>query len=294
VFSYFGHVGLFAHDMAGKLVWETPLQSYKMRHGWGTAASPVLHDGRLYIVDDNEEKSSLAAFDSQTGREIWRVARDEKSNWATPCVWKNDRRTEIVTSGSGKVRSYDLAGKLLWELSGMSTITIPTPFEAHGLLYVGSGFVMDQLRPIYAIRPGAAGDISLRGDATGSDSIAWCDRKAAPYNPSFLVAGDHLYVLHDRGFLACHEARTGKLVYEKKRLSETATAFTSSPWACGDKVYCLSEDGETFVVQAGPEFRVVRTNLLGEMCMATPAVAGRSLIIRSLSHLWRIDAPRRD
>jgi outer membrane protein assembly factor BamB len=292
VYSYFGHLGLFAHDMDGKLAWEKRLPSYKTRYGWGTASSPVLHEGKIYIVNDNEEKSFVAAFDARTGDEVWRVARDEKSNWATPLVWSNELRTEIVTSGSGKVRSYGLDGKLLWELSGMSSITIPTPFAAHGLLYVGSGFVMDPQRPMYAVRPGASGDISLRKDETSSAFIAWSDSKAAPYNPSFLVAGDHLYVLLDRGFLTCREAKTGKLVYDKKRLSDDASAFTASPWSDGERVFCLSEDGDTFVVQGGSEFKVLRRNPLGEMCMATPAIAGGSLIVRSLSHLWRIAGAR--
>ncbi|MBI4603388.1 MAG: PQQ-binding-like beta-propeller repeat protein [Planctomycetes bacterium] len=290
VYSYFGQLGLFAHELEGKLVWSKRLPAYKTRYGWGTAASPVLHGERVYVVNDNEEASFLAAFDRRTGAEAWRAERDEKSNWATPFVWRSPNRTEIVTPGTGKVRSYDLDGKLLWELGGMSSITIPTPFEAHGLLYLGSGFVLDQRRPIFAIRPGASGDITLKDGETSSERIAWSDPKGAPYNPSFLVAGDHLYVLFDGGFLSCHEARTGKVVYGKTRLSDEPAGFTASPWACGGKVFCLSEDGDAFVVQAGPEFKVLRKNALGEMCLATPAIARKSLVVRSLSHLWRIEA----
>jgi outer membrane protein assembly factor BamB len=288
VYAYFGNRGLFVYDLDGKLVWSKTLGIVKTRYDWGTAASPVLHGERLYIVNDNEEKSFLAAFDRKTGDEVLRIERDEKSNWATPFIWQAGGRTEIITSGSGKVRAYDLEGKALWELQGMSSITIPTPFAAHGLLYVASGFVMDKLRPVYAVRPGAAGDISLKEDETANASIVWCDREAAPYNPSTLVYGDHFYTLFDRGLLGCFDARTGKPAYRRQRISPEAAAFTASPWAAGDKVFCLSEDGDTFVIRAGPSFELLGINRLEEMCMATPAIAGGRLFIRTLTKLYAI------
>src|SRR5262249_19205280 len=150
VYAYFGNVGLFCYDMDGKEVWSRKLGTYKMRLGWGTAASPVLHRDRIYVVNDNEEQSFMVALDKKTGEQIWRVEREEKSNWATPFVWENELRTEIVTPGTNKVRSYDLDGKVLWELTGMSAITIPTPFTKFGLLYIGSGYVLDPRRPLYA------------------------------------------------------------------------------------------------------------------------------------------------
>ncbi len=289
VYAYFGNVGLFAYDMEGKSLWSQKLGSFRTRNGWGTASSPVLHEKRLYIQNDNEDRSYLLAFDAKGGQEIWRRLRDEKSNWSTPFIWENEKRSELVTTGSGAVRSYDLDGKLLWELKGMSSITIPTPTAAFGLLYISSGYILDQERPVYAIRPGASGDISLANKETQNGSIAWSKRQAAPYHPSPLISGDHLYILHDRGFLSCYDARSGKEIYERRRFSEEATAFTVSPWAYGGRVFCLSEDGDTFVVPEGPEFRVERRNSLGEMCMATPAIAGRSLLIRTAGHLYRIE-----
>ena len=121
----------------------------------------MLHGDRLYVVNDNEEESYLLALDAKTGIEAWRTPRDEKSNWATPFVWENSERTEIVTPGTGHTRSYDLDGKLLWSLTGMSSITIATPYEHNGLLYLSSGYVLDPKKPIFAVRPGASGDISL-------------------------------------------------------------------------------------------------------------------------------------
>jgi hypothetical protein len=171
---------------------------FKTRYGWGTAASPVLHRDRIYIVNDNDDQSFLAAYDKRTGAEAWRVDRAEGTNWATPFVWEHDGRAEIVTSGSDRVRSYDLTGKLLWELKGMSSISIPTPFERHGLLFISSGYVGDALRPAYAIRPGASGDISLKPGETTNAFIAWSAPTLAPYNPTPLVYGDYYYTLFDR------------------------------------------------------------------------------------------------
>ena len=180
IYAYFGNVGLFCYDLNGEELWSKKWASLKIRHDWGTAASPVLHEDRLYIVNDNDEQSFLVALDKKTGEQIWRVDRDEKSNWATPFVWENKQRTELITSGTVKVRSYDLDGELLWELGGMSSIVVPTPLAKHGLLYVSSGYVGDSKRPVYAVRPGATGDITLKDGEDSSKYIAWCKRQAGP------------------------------------------------------------------------------------------------------------------
>lgn len=288
VYAYFGNVGLYCYDMNGEPLWSKEFASVKTSNNWGTAASPVLYADKLFIQNDNNEQSYLLALDKKTGEQIWRVDRDEKSNWATPYVWTNELRTELVTSGKGKVRSYDLDGRLLWELGGMSSIVIPTPFAKDGLLYVTSGYVGDKKRPIFAIRPGAQGDITLKDDQTSNQYIAWRQKQGGPYNPSPIVYGDYLYVLYDRGFLNCYDAKTGQEVYSRQQIAAGATAFTSSPWANDGKLFCLSEDGDTFVIQAGPEFKVLGKNALNEMCMATPAAAQGSLIIRTFSKLYRI------
>ena len=288
VYAYFGSAGVFCLDRDGKLLWSQPFNNYKMRYGWGSAASPILHQGRLYIVDDNDEQSFLVALDAKTGKQIWRVARDEASNWATPFVWENSKRTEIVTAGTKRVRSYDLDGKLLWEFGGLSSIAIPTPFAKHGLLYIASGYVGDQVRPVWAVRPGASGDISLKGEETSNAFVAWYQKQAGPYNPSPLVYGDYYYTLLDRGFFTCHDARTGKEIYGKQRIDPAAAAFTASPWAYNGKIFALSEDGDTFVIQAGPEFKLLGKNTLDELAMATPAIYRSSLIVRTASKLYRI------
>ena len=288
VYVYVGDVGLFAFDMEGRPLWSKPMDAFEMQTGFGHAKSPVVDDRHVYIVNDNEEQSFIVAFDKRTGNQVWRTNRDEKSNWTTPLVWRNERRTEIVTAATGGVRSYDVNGTLLWELSGMSTFAVPSPVAANGLLYVMSGYTASPLRPVYAIRPGATGDISLEADATSNAFIAWSDRTLGTFHPSPLVYRGCLYVLHDRGFLTCNDAGTGRPIYGRQRISTDTATFTASPWAYNGKVFALSEDGDTYVIQAGPEFKVLGRNSLGEMALATPAVAHGSLIIRTASKLRRI------
>ena len=255
---------------------------YRTSSGWGTGASPVVADDRLYILNDNEEDSFLLALDSATGDEVWRVKRSDHGNWATPFVWKNAQRTEIIASGSGRVRSYGLDGQQLWELGNMSNNAIPTPFAQFGMLYVCSGHVMGKFKPIVAVRPGASGDITLADGETSNDYIAWCQKAAAPYNPSPILYGDYIYVLLDAGFFACYDAKTGEMKYSKKRIPD-GRAFTASPWAYNGQIFCLNEFGKTFVIEAGPEFKLLRTNPLGEedVCLATPAIVGNKLLLRN-------------
>lgn len=292
VYAYFGGVGLFGLDFEGRVLWTQSVAPRRMANGWGTASSPVVHDGRVYLVNDNEEESYVAAYEGRTGREIWRVSRDEPSNWSTPYVWGHAGRTELVVTGRRKVRSYDLEGKVLWELKGMSSITIPTPFSADGLLYLAAGYVGDNLKPnkpVYAIRPGATGDLSVAAEGGEHGHVAWMQANAAPYNPSPLVYGGRLYVLWDFGFLSCRDAATGREIYDKQRIRPDGTVgFTASPWAYRGRVFCLSEDGDTYVFSAGDSYRLERVNPLGEMCMATPAMAGGTLYVRSFSHLHAI------
>ena len=288
IYVLFGDVGCYCLSLDGDVLWEKRLPACRTRYGWGTAASPILHEDRLIIVNDNEDQSYLLALDKKSGNEIWRTERDEKSNWATPFVWENELRTEIITPGTGKVRSYDLNGKLLYEFGGCSSITIARPYAAHGLLYVSSGYIGDSKRPIYALKPGASGDISLAAGTTSSDHIAWSLKQGAPYNPSTIVYRDLLYVLHDRGFTEVHDAKTGQPVQSKARIPG-AKAFTASPWAANGHLYFLDEFGATFVYSAGPEFEFSHKNQLpAEMYMATPAIAGDRLLIRSDKALYCI------
>lgn len=287
LYAYFGNVGVYCLTLDGEPVWQHPVEDHATRFEWGPAASPALHDGRLYIVNDNEEDSYLMSLDAESGDEIWRVPREESSNWATPFVWENELRTEIITPGTGMTRSYDLEGNLLYEFGGASAITIATPYAHDGLLYVSSGYVLDERKPIWAIRPGASGDITLGEGETANEAVVWCQRDAAPYNPTTIVYGDQLYVLLDRGFVASYNAATGDMIYDRQRLPG-GQAFTSSPWAYDGHVFFLNEYGVTFVVKAGPKFELVGTNELDAepIYMSTPSMASGRLLIRSSSALY--------
>lgn len=294
VVALFGGLGMFALDTrSGRVRWERRLEPRKTRYGWGSAASPIVHAGRVFHVDDNDDKSEMTCIDIRDGRTVWRVDRDEKSNWATPMAWRTGARTEIVTSGSKAVRSYDTDGNLVWSLRGMSTIAIPTPIVGDGLLFVTSGYVGDALRPLYAIRPGATGDITLASGETSSRAIAWSSPTAGPYNPTPVHADGRLYVLFDRGLLSCHDARTGRKFYDRERLPE-GFAFTTSPWCAAGRVFCLNEEGKCFVVKMGDRFElenVLRFGAEEEMCMASPAMAGDRLVIRTASRVLCLRRP---
>ena len=288
VYVLFGNLGVYAYDFDGNLAWSRPVDQHVDKWGWGTGSSPVLLGDQLIVMHDNVEESYIMALDTKTGRQNWRTVRDEVSAWSTPFVWKNALRTEIVTVGQEKVRSYDASGKLLWYLSGrMTQVTIPTPFAAHGLLYASSGYLGDEHRPVYAIRPGASGDITLKPGEQSSKFVAWYQPRIGAYNPSAIVYGDYYYTLLDGGFLTCHDAKTGEEVYGRQRIEPGAT-FTASPWAYNGKIFALSEDGNTYVIQAGRDYKLLGKNVLDEMTLASPALANGRVLIRTAAHVYSI------
>ena len=243
VYALFGDIGLFAYDFDGDLIWSRDIEALPDYWGWGPGASPALLDDQVLVMHDNERTSYLAAFDAATGAENWRVQRDEPSSWSTPFVWENDLRTEIVTAAKNEVRSYDPAGNLLWHFSGrMTDVNIPTPLPGDGIIYVSSGYVGNDHRPVYAVLAGAEGDITLGARQRANEYIRWYEPTIASYNPSPLLYRGIYYTLHDRGFFTAHEATTGRTVYDRVRI-ETGATFTSSPWAYNGKIFALSEDG---------------------------------------------------
>mgnify|MGYP003308795612 FL=1 len=171
----------------------------------------------------------------------------------------------------------------------MSSLVIPTPFTANDLLFINSGYIADSTRPVYAVRAGASGDITLGEGSTSNDYIVWSHPQLGSYNPSSLVYGDYHYTLLDRGILMCYDARTGQEVYPRQRVT-AGTLFTASPWAYNGKIFALSEDGDTYVIKAGSEFEVLGRNSLDEMTLATPAIARGSIFLRTASKLYRISA----
>jgi outer membrane protein assembly factor BamB len=291
IYASFGNVGLFCYDMDGNPLWKHMVAPTETQYGWGTSISPILHQQRVYLVNDNQDKSYLLALNKKTGEEELRVQRDENTNYSTPFVWENAQRTELVTSGIGWARSYDLEGRLLWQLKGKSILAVPTPFAKFGNLYLAAGHVAWGSNPLYVIRPGAAGDISPADDETSNEFVVWSSQKIGPYHPTPLVLGDTLYILYDRGFMAAYDAKTGREVYSRKRIPN-GKAFTSSPWTWGNKLFCLNEDAVTFVIKPGPDFEVLHTNTLADddMGMATPVIVGDKLLIRTAPRIYCVGA----
>lgn len=286
LFILFGDVGLYCYSLDGEPLWSKEIEPKKTFFDYGAAASPVIHGDKVFVVYDNLEDSWIAAFNTKTGQEEWRTTREEKRSWATPLVWNNELRTEIVVPGLVANRSYDLKGDLIWEFDGqMSNLVIPSPFAAHGMCYIAAGYVGDKNRHVFAIKPGGSGDIATEEEYADNEFIEWFQPQASSYNPSQIVYGDYLYTLYDQGFLTCHDARTGDEVYGKQRLSPRGS-FTSSPWAYNGMIFCLSEDGLTYVVKAGADYELLRTNDLDEFCMASPAISNGRLILRTMSTLY--------
>ena len=288
VYVYVANLGLWAFDLNGKLVWKTPLEANPIYLDFGTGSSPVLAGNLLVIVNDNEKQQFIAAFDKQSGKEVWRTNRNigpegRRSAWVTPFVWRHSLRTEIVAVGPEVVVSYDLAGKELWRMSGMSGTPIPTPFVYDGLLYIDGG----RGAPLFAVRPGAAGDISLKKDQTSNEFIVWSQARGGTYLPTPVAYQGAVYVLTETGILTSFDAKTGKQVY-KTRIDPSASAFTTSPWVFNGKLFCLSEEGQTFVVATGEQFKLLHVNELDDISLASPALVGERLLIRTEHRLYSI------
>ena len=288
VYVYIANLGMWAFDLKGKQVWTTPLEANPIYLDFGTGSSPALADNLLVIVSDNEKQAYIAAFNKQTGKQVWRTNRElgpkgRKSAWVTPFVWRHSLRTEIVTVGPGAVVSYDTAGKELWRLSGMSGAPIPMPFAYDGLLYIngGSGGLL------VAIRPGAAGDISLTKDETSNKYVVWSQARAGTYLPTPVAFEGAVYSLNEKGILTRFDAKTGKQT-DTTRIDPTATAFTTSPWAYNGKLFCLSEEGQTYVVSTGDEFKLLHVNTLDDFALASPALVGDRLLLRTEHKLYSI------
>lgn len=288
VYVYVTNLGLWAYDLKGKQVWTTPLEANPIYLDFGTGSSPALIGNLLVIVSDNEKQQFIAAYDKQTGKQVWRTNRSlgnkgMQSGWVTPFVWKHALRTEIVTVGPGMAVSYDLTGKELWRLAGMCPAPIPMPFAYDGLLYIDGG----RGSSLFAVRPGAAGDISLGKEESSNAYVAWSQPRAGTYLPSPLAYEGGIYTLTETGILSRFDAKTGKLTY-KTRIDPAATAFTTSPWAYNGKLFCLSEEGQTFVIAAGETFKLLHMNDLDDMAQATPAIVGERLLLRTEHRLYSI------
>lgn len=278
VYAFFGTEGLFAYDMNGKLVWKADLGKLGTV-GMGTGTSPVLYENLVILQCDEENgaASFIVGIDKKTGREVWRTPRKVQVSWSTPLLVRTAKRAELITSGTEAVIAYDPAnGKELWRHKGVESNAIPSPVANSELVFISAGFPAK-----------IAMAIALGGTGNLADSVAWKYTKGTAYVPSPILYGEYLYLTSDRGVLTCIDAKTGEIKYEGGRVPIPAS-FTASPVAFDGKILMTSEDGDTFVVKAGPKHEIIGTNSVGEPVYASPALADGNIFIRGERNLYCI------
>jgi len=290
--AFFGSEGLYCYDLKGKLKWKVDLGTldsgwfYDPDYQWGMASSPIIYKNLVILQCDVQKDSFVAAYDLKDGKRVWLTPREEIPSWGTPTVYEGKERAELITNATKFVRAYDpLTGKELWRMSGNPEVTATTPVAAHGLIYICNSYRPNQ--PIYAIKPGATGDISLKDGKETNEHVAWSKQRGGTYMPTPVVYGDYLYALANQGVLSCYDARTGERLYQQ-RLGAKGGSYSASPVAADGKLYLASEDGEVHVVKAGPKYELLATNPVGEVMMATPAISDGVLVIRGQKHVYGI------
>jgi outer membrane protein assembly factor BamB len=294
VVAFFGSQGLYAFDTGGKLAWRKDLGylnagAYDLpEYEWGNASSPIVYKNLVIVQCDTQNESFVLASDIATGKTVWKTARQELPSWGTPTVYlpRAGGRPELVTNASNFIRGYDPdTGTELWRLGGSSKITAPTPVFTNDLIVVASGRAPE--RPIFAIRPGARGDITLKGDEQSNRSIAWRKAGRGSYMPTPIIYGDLVYVLGNDGVFSTYDLGTGVEVY-RQRIPHQGSGFSASPVASDGRIFLSSEDGDVFVVRAGRTFEMVGKNSMGEPLMPTPAIAGGRMYVRGVGQLFSI------
>jgi outer membrane protein assembly factor BamB len=292
VVAWFGSQGVHAYDVNGNALWRVDLGRVDMgaydipSFEWGPASSPIIWNGLVLLQCDTQTDSFILALDERTGTTVWKTARQELPSWGTPTVMAIADRAELVTNASNYIRGYDArTGEELWRLGGSSKITAPTPVVANGLVIVASGRRPE--RPIFALRAGARGDLTLEKEKTSSTAVAWSKTGRGSYMPTPLVYDGILYALNNDGVFDAYEVETGTEVY-RQRLDPVGSGFSASPVAADKRLYLANEDGEMLVVAAGREFRLLSTNTMGELLMATPALSDGVMYVRSSSSLFAV------
>ena len=290
VVACFGSEGLFCYDFDGRLLWKRDLSTIDssfaidQEYEWGFGSSPVIHGGLAILQFDLSRDSFIAAYSLEDGSQVWSTPRDEIPSWSTPTVWKNSVRTELVTNAAQYARGYDpVSGAELWRLAKKSEVTIPAPVPAGDLLIITSG--NRPIQPIFAIKPGAAGDISLAEGQTSNVAVAWGKLRGGPYMPTPIVYGPHLYICSNAGILTCYELASGREIYRERA---GGASYTASPVAADGRIYLASEQGELRVVKAGAQFELLAVNEMGDVCMATPAISAGALFVRSQHFLYAL------
>jgi outer membrane protein assembly factor BamB len=292
VVAFFGSEGLYCYDVKGKLLWKQDLGVldsgwfYDPDYQWGMASSPIIYKNLVILQCDVQKSSFVAAYDVKTGKQVWRTTREEIPSWGTPTIYEGKNRVELITNATRAARGYDpMTGKELWKLTGNPEVTATTPVAANDLIYICNSYRPNQ--PIYAIRAGANGDISLKDGKATSDFVAWSYQRGGTYMPTPVVYGDHLYLCANHGVMSVYNAKTGERLYQE-RIAGKGGSYSASPVAADGKVYFSSEDGEVFVVKAGSKYELLATNPIGEVLMATPAISDGMILVRGQHSLFAI------
>ena len=290
VVALFGSEGLACYDMEGKLLWKqdlgvlNPGLADDPTSEWGHSSSPIIYKNLVILQCDGHKQSFIAAYDLRDGKRVWYTPRGELPSWSTPAIYEGKTRTELISNAGRYIRGYDPStGKELWRFSDDNTeVKMPAPVVAHDLIYVTGGYPAG--RPVYTFRPGANGDISLKDGEESNQFIAWRAARGSSYTGTPLVYGDYLYICADGGVLTAYHAKTGERLYQER----IPSTFSASPVAADGKLYLASEDGDVYVVKAGPKYERLATNSMGEALMATPAISDGMIIIRSQNHVFGI------
>jgi outer membrane protein assembly factor BamB len=290
VVALMGSEGIFAYDFDGKLLWKRDLGIlnpglYEDKTSeWGHSASPIIYKNLVIVQCDGHRQSFIAAFNLKDGQQVWRTERGEITSWSTPTIYESKGGVELIANGGHYIRGYDpLTGKELWRFAdGDTEVKQQVPIIAHELIYLAGGYPPG--RPIYAFRPGARGDVSLKEGAEKNQFVAWRTSKGSPYTTTPIVYGDYFYVCADNGVFSAYHAKTGEMIYQERLPS----SFSASPVAGDGKLFAPSEDGDVYVVKAGTKFELLATNPMGEALMATPAIVGEIILLRGQRHLFAI------
>ena len=292
VVASFGSEGVYAYDVNGNFLWKVDLGHLDLgaydipTFEWGPASSPIIWNGLVILQCDTQTDSFLLALKADTGETAWKTAREELPSWGTPTVAVTPSGPQLVTNAANFIRGYDPAtGKELWRLGGSSKITAPTPIFAEGVFVVASGRRPE--RPIFVIRPDARGDLTLPAGTTSSGSIAWSRTGRGPYMPTPLTYQGLLYVLGNDGVFDAYDLKTGDEVY-RQRLTTVGNGFSASPVVADGKIFLSNEDGDIIVVSAGREFKQIAVNPMGDLLMATPALSGGVMYVRTARSLFAI------
>ena len=280
VVAFFGSRGLHCYDMQGRLKWEKDLGRMKTKNAFGEGSSPALSGNKVIVNWDQEGPGFIAAFDKETGKELWRTSRTKQTSWSTPIVIEHAGKQEVITAATHRVRGYDLAtGKLLWECGGLTANAIPTPVAGNGLVYATTGF---RGHMMLAIKPGGSGDV------TGTDTVAWTLKKGTPYVPSPLLYDDRLYFFSgNTSVLSCINAKSGAAIYDDKRIDDLQGVYASPVGAAG-RVYLVGRDGTTVVIRHADKLEILATNRLDDRFDASPALVGNELFLRGHEYLYAI------